>query len=186
VDVASPDVVPTPDPQALPLSQSPALPHDPTLLAPETPPTVLLVDADAAMRKLLAMLLHREGYAVRHAADSDQATAALSANAIDLIVANLSDEEQPVVIRKWRSAHPELSIVALSNATETQVALNGTSEHNLLTLPLPSRPRNVVQAVRTLLDRSRMQPARIGPSRATQCAPQSSARTPRIATGWRP
>ena len=193
------DVVPTPDAQALPISPAPpAVPPDATLIALEipaatlmpavetTPPTVLLVDEDAAMRKLLAMLLHREGYAVCHAADSDQATAALSVNEVDVIVANLSDDEEPVVIGKWLSAYPDLSVIALSSGTETNVSLNGTSEHNLLTLPLPSRPRTVVQAVRTLLDRSRMEPARIGPSRATRCARPLFAHTPHTAIGSLP
>jgi len=191
------DVVPTPDAQAAALSQPPAaLPPDATLITTETlaetdPPTVLLVDEDAAMRKLLAMLLHREGYAVRHAADPGEAMAELSADGIDVVVANLSDDEQPVVIRKWLSAYPELSIIALSSGTETKVSLNGTSENNLFTLPLPSRPRDVVQAVQALLDSSQADssgrvPARIEPSRATQCAPPSFAHTPRIAIGWQP
>jgi CheY-like chemotaxis protein len=178
---------------ALPAISSPPLaaPPDATLLAEETPPSILLVDEDAAMRKLLAMLLHREGYTVHHAADPDEAMAALSTGPIDVVVVNLSDNEQPVAIRTWLSAYPELGIIALSSGNETKVSLNGTSENNLLTLPLPSRPRNVVQAIQRLLDGSRMnalpmEPARIEPSRATQCAPQSSARTPRIATGSRP
>jgi CheY-like chemotaxis protein len=173
--VPAPDVVPTPD-AASGVSQ---------------PPTVLLVDEDAAMRKLLAMLLHREGYTVRHAADAREATADLSANGVDLVVANLSDDKQPVVIQKWLSTYPELSIIALSSGTEAKVALNEAAADNLLTLPLPSRPRDVVQAVRALLDRSRtralhLEPARIEPSRATQCAPPSFAHTPRTGTGWPP
>jgi CheY-like chemotaxis protein len=155
--VPTPDVIPSLD-EALPLSQpllaeTPAATH---MAAAETaPPTVLLVDRDAAMRKLLAMLLHREGYAVRHAADSSQATAALSANGVDVVVANLSGAEQPVMIRKWLSFHPDLSIIALSSETQTQLSLNGTPNSNLLTLPLPSRPSKVVQAVQTLLESSR-------------------------------
>jgi CheY-like chemotaxis protein len=198
--VPTPDAVPTPDvvpssdvalpvPQQ-PLAETPAATPIPT--AETKPPTILLVDRDAAMRKLLAMLLHREGYAVRHAADSSQAMAALSASGVDVVVANLSDEEQPILIREWRSAHPELGIIALTGGTETKISLNRTSKNNFLTLPLPSRPRDVVQAVQALLDGSRttkalrMEPPRIEPSRATQCAPQSSAHTPRRATGWQP
>jgi DNA-binding response OmpR family regulator len=96
------------------------------------------------------------------------------------------------LIREWRSAHPELAVIALTGGTETKASLSGTSQNNFLTLPLPSRPRDVVQAVQALLDGSRttkalrMEPARIEPSRATQCAPQSSAHTPRRATGSRP
>jgi CheY-like chemotaxis protein len=195
-------VSPFQDAEPPPLSQSLAVPAEITrvtieksgetpaetsLLAAEIPPpTVLLVDEDAAMRKLLAMLLNREGYTVRHAADSGEAIAELSENGIDVVIANLNDDEQPVVIRKWRSAHPELSIIALSSGMETKAALNGAHESNLLTLPLPSRPRNVVQAVQALLDLSRIEPARIEPSRATRCAPPSFAHTPRTAIGLRP
>lgn len=202
--VAAFPVVPFQDAEAPPLSQSLAVPAETTLVTTETPaeipaetppqaiettpPTVLLVDEDAAMRRMLAMLLNREGYTVRHAADSGEAIAELSANGIDVVVANLNDDEQPVVIRKWRSAHPKLSIIALSSGMETKVSLNGTPESNLLTLPLPSRPRNVVQAVRALLDLSRIEASRIGPSRAEashamRCAPPSFAHTPRTATG---
>jgi CheY-like chemotaxis protein len=155
--VLTPDIVPTPE-DVLPVSQPPVVETTAAtsvMAAETTPPTVLLVDGDAAMRKLLAMLLHREGYAVRQAADSAQALAALSANGIDVVVANLSDDEQPGLIRKWRSVHPDLGIIELSSGTETKLSLNGTSKNNLLTLPLPSRPSKVVQAVQALLDSSR-------------------------------
>jgi hypothetical protein len=136
---------------SLPVPHPPAA-ETPIRAAEKAPPTVLLVDRDAAMRKMLAMLLNREGYCVRHAADSGEATAALSANGVDVVVANLSYAEQPVVIRKWLSVHPNLSIITLSNGIQTEFL---TSRSNLLTLPLPSRPSNVVQAVQALLENSR-------------------------------
>lgn len=189
--VRTSDVVPTTDAEALPVSQPEIPAAIPVPMAETTPPTVLLVDGDAAMRKLLAMLLHREGYAVRHAADSSQATVALSANGVDVVVANLSDDEQPIVIRRWLWVHPDLSIIALSSGAPNQLSLTGTSKNHLLTLPPPCRPRDVVQAVRALLDSSRtkalrMEPVRIEPSRATQCAPPSFAHTPRTGTDWQP
>jgi len=153
-----------------PVKASP-LPADAPPLAVETEPaTVLLVDEDAAMRKLLAMLLSREGYAVRHAADSGEAAAELSANGIDVVVANLSDGRPPAAIREWRAAHPELSIIAFSSEMEQKIpscmettvpacGTNGTAENNIATLPWPSRPRDVVRAVQGLLEVSRKREA---------------------------
>jgi CheY-like chemotaxis protein len=114
--------------------------HEAPVLAPPTRDraasfSVLLVDEDQAMRKLLAMLLNREGYAVHHAAHPDQAMDELGANRIDVVIANLSEEQQSPSIEKWRAAHPELQSV--------------------LMLPRLSRPHTVVQAVQTIVSTSR-------------------------------
>jgi hypothetical protein len=99
--------------------------------------SVLLVDEDRAMRKLLAMLLTREGFTVHHAEHSDDAMDELAANRIDVVIANLREDQQSPTIEKWRAAHPELPL------------------DKVLMLPLLSRPRTVVQAVQTIVSASR-------------------------------
>ncbi len=117
------------------------LKHEAPLLAPpacpRVPHSVLLVDEDRAMRKLLAMLLTREGFTVHHAEHSDAAMDELAANRIDVVIANLKEDQRSRTIEKWRAAHPELPM------------------DKVLMLPLLSRPRTVVQAVQTIVSASR-------------------------------
>jgi CheY-like chemotaxis protein len=172
-----------PFPDVAPILDAGTPPPRPFAAAPiaPAPPTVLLIDEDAAMRRLFATLLKRQGYSVRHAEFPSEATAEINSNKIDVVIANLSEAELSIGIREWRSAHPDLSIIAFARdvqnngrpAAEPQGSL---PQNNLLMLPFPSRPRMVVSGVQTMMKASR----------ATRCAPPLSAHTPRTAIHWRP
>ncbi|MBW3633022.1 MAG: response regulator [Chloroflexi bacterium] len=91
-----------------------------------TPPTVLVVDDEPAIREVVACMLEDEGYAVRQATDGLEALQEMEAEEIDLV---LSDVKMPGLdgaglvqgLRRRRLAVP----VVLMSAVSTGVDLPG-------------------------------------------------------------
>jgi DNA-binding response OmpR family regulator len=101
--------------------------------------TILLLDDDPALRKLLSRLLNREGYQVREASS---AVEELRVTGIDLAIVNFSDRvEEQKAVRSLRRAYPELMVLVLSE----MLALAET--------PRLSSVRMVVESVRDLMSR---------------------------------
>ena len=84
--------------------------------APETGPTVLVIDDDEAVRSSLEMLLETYGFQVVLARDGRQGVAAFRANAPDVVLVDLmmpvQDGLQTIALirREW----PKARIVAMS------------------------------------------------------------------------
>ncbi len=125
-------------------------------LAPLSPVSILLLDPDDMLRKLLARLLNKMGYNVREAARTQDALLQLEAKTIDLVIANMNDVnlngDPPAVIRKLRNTHPELKILAHSVTESAKFSedSSGRSRGRLVVLPKPSRTSAVIEGVREL------------------------------------
>jgi CheY-like chemotaxis protein len=118
------------------------------------PPTILLLDDDAALRKLFRRLLNKEGHEVQEVSDGVAALAELRAVKADLALVNLSaEDEEGRALRALRTADPELTIVVLSD--------HRVPSEKLLILPKLSRPFAVVSFVARTLDAAeRAEPCR--------------------------
>jgi len=122
---------------------------------PKAQPSVLLLDEDAALRKLLSRVLAREGYNVREASDRSEAMLELRSGAIDIVIVNLSDQNRPLLVRDLRIAHPPLMIVALSGAGDAEEFPANAPGGNLLILPRLTRAHAVIQELNAMIAASR-------------------------------
>ena len=80
-------------------------------------PTLLVVDDEPPIRRLLRTGLATQGYVVREAGDGAAALAALAAERIDLVLLDLGlpDRRGHDVLRDIRAGHPDLPVVVLSS-----------------------------------------------------------------------
>ena len=86
------------------------------VLATPRPATILLVDDEAAVRKLLRGVLSCDGYHVLEADNGRDALRQMENNSVDLVLTDLSMPEQDgfETITQLRQARPNLKIVATS------------------------------------------------------------------------
>ena len=97
------------------MEESPWRPEDPE----DTPPTVLVVDDEQAIREVVACMLEDEGYAVRQATDGLEALQEIEAAEIDLV---LSDVKMPrldgaALVQGLRRRKPAVPVVLMSAVT---------------------------------------------------------------------
>ncbi len=116
------------------------------------PPSILVVDDDAAVRRALRDVLEKAGYEVREAANGRIALEEHRRSAADVLITDIFMPEQEGVetIGAVRRSYPDLKIVAMSGAAGAgflEVArLMGA--HATLSKPfLPSQVRETVRAV---------------------------------------
>jgi CheY-like chemotaxis protein len=88
---------------------------------------ILVIDDEEAMRGYLRLLLEKEGYAVREAADGHAGLAACRADPPDLVITDLVMPRMGGLetIRELRRAFPRVCIIAISgfgNDIEMQAA----------------------------------------------------------------
>jgi CheY-like chemotaxis protein len=108
-----------------------------------TPPTVLVVDDEPAIREVVACMLEDEGYAVKQATDGLEALREIEAEEIDLV---LSDVKMPRLdgaalvqgLRRRKLAVP----VVLMSAVSTGGELPGVPF-----LPKPFEPERLLSTV---------------------------------------
>ena len=121
------------------MDESPRHPQNPQV----TPPTVLVVDDEPAIREVVACMLEDEGYAVRQATDGLEALREMEAEEIDLV---LSDLKMPGLdgaalvqgLRRRRLTVP----VVLMSAVSSAVDLPGVPF-----LPKPFEPERLLNTV---------------------------------------
>lgn len=80
-------------------------------------PTVLVVDDEPPIRKLLRMGLATQGYAVLEAPDARTALALLGREGVELVILDLGlpDMRGHDLLRSVRASHPDLPVVVLSS-----------------------------------------------------------------------
>lgn len=78
--------------------------------------TILVVDDDPQIRKLVATILKREQHGVITAANGSLALEALENHAVDLVITDLimPEKEGIETIMEIRQKHPEIPIIAMS------------------------------------------------------------------------
>jgi CheY-like chemotaxis protein len=91
-----------------------AAPPPPLSLTPAN--SILLLDEDRDLRRLLVRLLRRDGYLIREAEYPRDAMCELAAGRVDLLIANLHRDHSEHMLREVRDAYPSLKILELADA----------------------------------------------------------------------
>ncbi len=81
-------------------------------------PQVLVVDDEEQMRKLIRLVLQKEGCAVIEASNGKEAIRHMQKADIDLVISDvvMPDMDGLELIREIRRVHPEIKILAISGA----------------------------------------------------------------------
>jgi CheY-like chemotaxis protein len=106
---------------------------------------VLLLDDDPSMRRLFNRLLSKEGYMVEEASDISAASAELRAMLPDLMVVNLSKRhDEDAAVKTFRKAHPDLTMVVLSENVPFDNGDRPDLPRRLLYLSRPCRVSDLI------------------------------------------
>ena len=98
--------------------------------------SILLLDEDRALRRILARLLRRDGFVIREAEYSRDAMRQIEAGGVDLLIANLH-REQSAQLRDFRDAYPALKILELAEAGVARASVVVDRARELLRSPSP-------------------------------------------------
>lgn len=114
--------------------------------------SLLLVEQDAVLRKMIAGILATEGYKVTAVASVEAAHAAITRHKLkpQLVLAQCHKKTVAALVRKLSAKSPALRLVNLS--AETPLALPGFAAKAVVHLPKPFALSNLITSVRTLLD----------------------------------
>ena len=127
----------------------------------EARPTVLLVDDEESVQKLLAYPLEREGYRVVQARDGEEALARYRAEAIDLVILDLMLPRLDGLavcrrLREERSAVPIIMLTARGDEGDKVLGLElGADDY----ITKPFSIREFMSRVRALLRRAQLPPS---------------------------
>ncbi|MBI1777298.1 MAG: response regulator [Proteobacteria bacterium] len=120
--------------------------------------SVLVIDDDAAARRLFAQVLSREGHVIRTSADGQLGLEQFKQARPDVVVTDLimPNREGIETIRAMRAFDPSVPIIAMSGNTGAKLMnflklakVSGAT----LTLEKPFRPSELVAAVSKVLGR---------------------------------
>jgi len=136
---------------------------------PARPGSVLLVEDEAPLRKLVSTILSAAGYRVIEAASGDEALArAAAAGPIDLLLTDvvMPSMSGPELVSRLRSGWPELAVLYMSGYDREllgQKAPEGATE----VLPKPFTPRELLARINELLQAQRKSAGNLGKSAAS-------------------
>jgi PAS domain S-box-containing protein len=144
----------------LPSYRGPDHPRLDTDLVPTSPlgnETILLIEDDAAVRRLTARVLSDHGYQILSAADGQEAlviATQLPPNSVhllltDIVMPGISGHD---VRRQVVERHPAIRVIYMSGYTDTMVVQNTTIADGTPFLPKPFTPRVLLEKVRSVLD----------------------------------
>ena len=112
--------------------------------------SILIVDANAALRRLLTVYLMETGFATFQAPDGDSAIRLALTERVDLILleAMLPGRSGIFVLREIRSRRA-LPVILMSTLSETELRELASDADDYLHKPY--RPKDVVASVKTIL-----------------------------------
>ncbi|MBA3973888.1 MAG: response regulator [Candidatus Solibacter sp.] len=121
-----------------------------------TPRNILIVDDDAAVRKVLQTILESAGHQVESATNGREAVSRIAQGGIELIITDLVMPEQEGIetIKQLRAQYPDVKVIAISGAfggDYLQIA-NFMGAHG--TLAKPVRMDAVLKAVQSVFSES--------------------------------
>ncbi len=121
--------------------------------------TVLLVEDDAAVRRLAEATLERAGYRVLTAASGADALRlaagrGASDEAIDLVITDvvMPGMPGPALAQRLEAAHPGIRVLYMSGYADDTMARHGVSEERVSFLAKPFAPDALTRRVREVLD----------------------------------
>ena len=121
--------------------------------------TVLLVEDEPALRRVIRRALESHGYAVLEAGAPEAARALLEASGdrIDLLVTDvvMPGGSGPDLAQWARSRMPDLPVLFITGHADEATMQYGLDLDNAALLPKPFRPEQLVTQVREALDRGR-------------------------------
>ncbi len=111
--------------------------------------SILIVDDDAAVRKVLQTILEEAGHSVEVATNGREALDRMTLGGIDLMITDLVMPEQEGIetIKRLRKEHPDVKVIAMSGAfggDYLQIA-GFMGAHSTLVKPI--RMRTVLEAI---------------------------------------
>jgi two-component system cell cycle sensor histidine kinase/response regulator CckA len=118
--------------------------------------TILVLEDDPQVRRIIVSMLETRGYRVLAAADQRQALAAADAEPhIDMLLSDvvLPEMSGPEVAERLRTTHPDASVLFVSGYTADAVARRGVPETGASFLQKPFTGRQLGRSVREVLDR---------------------------------
>ena len=125
------------------------------MLMPDSSPTILLVDDEDSVRKVLAFPLERDGYLVVQAADGEEALARFAAQPIDLVVLDIMlPKLDGLEVCKRLRATSSVPIIMLSARAEEVDRILGLEFGADDYVTKPFSPRELVSRVRSVLRRA--------------------------------
>jgi two-component system cell cycle sensor histidine kinase/response regulator CckA len=120
-----------------------------------TGPTVLLVEDEPALRRLVQRVLEEAGYTVLAAADGLEAldvaerhSGPLQLLLTDVVMPGLSG---PELVRQLHSARPGLEVLYMSGYNDSRLANRGIEQAKVNLLSKPFTPDELVERVRALI-----------------------------------
>jgi PAS domain S-box-containing protein len=126
----------------------------PRVTTPVETASILLIEDDTALRRLLARSLQRVGHRVRDAADSQGALAILAEDPrIDLLVTDavLPGQSGPHLARQIEADRPALRVLFISGYSDDAILRLGLLNEQEAFLQKPFGPRTFVQKVQQVL-----------------------------------
>ncbi len=122
------------------------------------PDRILVVDDESAMRRSLAIMLRREGYAVSEEADGRAAIASLARETVDLIITDLRMDGVSGldVLRHVKQANPGVEVIVMTayGTIEAAVEAMRHGAFDFLTKPFEMEP--ALLRVRNALERKHL------------------------------
>jgi CheY-like chemotaxis protein len=116
--------------------------------------TILVVDDEDGVRRLLAKILVGEGYSVLEAANGKEATQIVESRPVDLMITDLVMPEQEGIetVRRLSASHPKVKIIAMSGAFEGKFLATAGMLGAHATLAKPIDTNRLLRLVRELLN----------------------------------
>ncbi|MHC4716387.1 MAG: response regulator, partial [Planctomycetota bacterium] len=121
--------------------------------------TILLVEDEEGVRRLLVDLLGREGYHVLAASGGPEALAAAAEHAgpirvllTDVVMPDLSGTE---LARRLKAERPEMEVLFMTGYADDVAEPSELAELGAAVLPKPFGPEALIRAVRDVLDKRR-------------------------------
>ena len=117
---------------------------------------ILLVEDDAAIRRLCATVLRRHGYTVDEAPDGESAMefALQTGSQIHLLITDvvLPGANGRVVAEQIRQTHSEMKVLYISGYTENAIVHTGVLDPTVSVLAKPFTPATLLERTRAVLD----------------------------------
>jgi CheY-like chemotaxis protein len=118
--------------------------------------TILLVEDDANIRKLVAAMLNSLSYQVVDAEDGPTALSLLASRATpDMLLTDMvlpKGMNGSELAREARRQHPALKVLYMSGYTNNALPIDGTQDKSVRLLSKPFRRQDLARAVRATLD----------------------------------
>jgi excisionase family DNA binding protein len=120
------------------------------------PPVVLVIDNDAAVRKLMKRFLEADGYRVYLASDGAEGLTWLNREPVDLILLDLKmpGMNGPAFLREFRKEYDSLPVIVITGYPDGNLMAEAIKYGPITLLAKPVEREQLVQAIGSTLNRT--------------------------------